>query len=615
MNNRSVLASSSILVLVALFVGINTISDRIFSNRLSIDLTEEGLYSLSDGTKKILSDTQQPIILRLYMSKEEGSKYPLIKIYGKRVRDLLNEYQSTSGGKIKVEFYDPKQDSEDQEWAQKYGLTPIPLPTGGELYFGLVAVNSLGKEETLPLFDIQRQEFLEYDITKLIYSLGRTNKPLIGLISPLEILPPPAADPRMPSEKWALASQLEKFARIVSMGVDIESIPDQVEELVIIHPKSLPEKTLYAIDQFLMKGGRIFIAVDSYAAVDSPPQDPQNPMASFSYQRSSNMEKLFKKWGVEFESAKVVGDMNLAASVSVGQGAQPIRFPAWLLLSNQQDYFNKNSLLTSQLENVVLPWSGYLNLSKVDGINSEILFNTSNQAGSYPETEMRFLAQNPEELIKKLKPGKEQKTLGVSLTGKFQSAFDATLDGAEHIKSSTTEGAVIIIADVDFLSDQYATVSQNLFGTKLVSLINDNLIFFANATESLAGSNALISLRSRGKFARPFTKVQEIEIAAQEKWQAEEESLQGKLNSANQRLAQLESGADKSKGVFSNAMMEEIRKFRDQRSQAQGKLREVRRKLREDKEGLGNLLFYINTFFVPSMIILASIFIYGRSSK
>lgn len=613
MNNRSLLASSSILVLIGLFVGINTITDQIIGNRLSIDLTEEGLYSLSAGTKKIITDTQEPIILKLYMSKDEGSKYPLIKIYGKRVQDLLAEYQSASD-KITVEFYDPKQDTEEQEWAQKYGLTPIPLPSGGELYFGLVAVNSLGKEESLPMFDIQRQEFLEYDITKLIYSLGRTNKPTIGLISSMEILPK-AIDPSAPIEKWVLASQLEKFSNVVSMGVDVTSVPDTVEELVIIHPKALSDKTLYAIDQFLMKGGRIFIAVDSYAAIDAPPQDPQNPMAGFSYQRSSNLEKLFKKWGLEFQSNEVVGDMNLAANVSVGPNAPPVRFPAWLLLNSQKEYINKNSLLTSQLENLILPWPGYFKLSKVEGIKSEVLFQTSPQAGSYVESEIRFMAQNPEELIKRLKPGNEAKVLAVSLTGKFQSAFDSALDGAEHIKTSTTDGAIIAIADVDFLTDQYSTTAQNLFGTKLVSLINDNLIFFANASESLAGSNDLISLRSRGKFARPFTKVQEIEMRAQERWQVEEEDLQGKLNAANQRLAQLESGSDKSKGVFSNAMMDEIQKFREQRSETQSKLRDVRRKLREDKEGLGNLLFYLNTFLIPILIIFASFFIYGRGNK
>lgn len=618
MSNKSILASSSIFVIVALFMGLNAISDRVFS-RFSLDLTDEGLYSLSDGTKKIINELQEPLVLRLYLSKSEGAKYPLIKIYGQRVKDLLNEYQTFSKEKIKVEFYDPKQDTEDQEWAQKYGLTPIPLPTGGELYFGLAAVNSLGKEEALPIFDIQRQEFLEYDITKLIYSLGRTSKPLIGIISALNILPKEDfSDPQMMQQqapqKWVLASQLEKFARLVTVGEDIVTLPDDMEELMIIHPKNLSDKQLYAIDQFLMKGGRIFVAVDSYAAIDAPPQDPQNPMATFGYARSSNLEKLFSKWGLDFNSKSVVGDMNIAANVSAGNMSQPIQFPAWLMLngSSKEKLINRDSIVTSQLDNVVLPWAGSFELKKMDGITSEVLMKTTAQAGEYDENVIRFSAQNPEELSKKFLPGNTEKILALSLSGKFQSAFDAAPEGAaEHIKSSTTDGVVIAISDVDFLTDQYSSATQNIFGTKLVSLINDNLIFLANVAENLSGSNSLISLRSRGKFARPFEKVQEIELAAQDRWKAQEESIQAKLNQANQRLAQLESGSDKTQAVFSNAMVEEIRKFREERSEAQKKLREVRRKLREDKEGLGNLLFALNTFFIPSLILLISFYFYG----
>ncbi len=622
MNNKSIFATSSILLLIGLFVAINVVSDRVLP-RLSVDLTEEGLYSLSDGTKKIISEFKEPTVIKLFLSSSEGSQYPLIKIYGNRVKDLLNQYRKKSKGLIDVEVYDPKQDTEEQEWAQKYGLTPLPLPTGGQLYFGMVALNSYGKEEVIPMFNIQRQEFLEYDITKLLYSLGRESKPIVGLISSLDLIPannfPPQGVPRQARpEKWVFISQLEKVAKIVNIGTDVNEIPDEIEELIIVHPKDLSEKSLFSIDQFLMKGGRLFIAVDSYASVDQPAPNPQNPMASISYNRSSNMEKLFKAWGVTFNSDKVVGDMSIAAQVSTRPNSPPVRFPTWLLLGSnsgdKSDNVNRDSIITADLDNLVLPWAGTFKTEDVKGINKEVLFSTSKQAMHYSENTIRFSAQNPQELVKKYVPGIEKLTLGLKLSGKFNSAFTSGVEGRELIKESVTDGAIILMSDVDFISDRYSSVTQNLFGTKLVSLINDNIIFASNAVENLLGSDSLISLRSRGKFARPFTKVQAIELAAHEKWQTQEQNLQKKLTAANQRLAQLEAGKKDGNAIFSDALVQEVKKFRLERSDAQRKLREVRRKLREDKEGLGSILFALNTFLIPFLIIAASAFFVFRNN-
>jgi ABC-type uncharacterized transport system involved in gliding motility auxiliary subunit len=623
---KSFLSISGIVFLGVILLLLNGISDRVFS-RFYIDLTEEKLYSLSEGTERILKSLEEPIILRYYFSKTDGARYPAIKLYATRVLDLLKQYERTSKGKLKLEVYDPRPDTEEEEWAQKYGLTPLSLATGDTLFFGLAGINSAGSEDVIPLFDLRREQFLEYDITKLVYSLKVAKQPVVGIVSSLDIEGAPQQSPMpgrppMPGTPWILVNQLSKFSQVRFLKNDTDNIPADVDVLMVIHPKNFPEQTRYAIDQFVVNGGKLFVAIDPYCGTDQPKSDPNNPMAAMMADRSSNLPKLLSTWGVSLKEKKLVADVNLATKVSTGPGALPQSFVLWLTLNSQGDLrkevINRDSISTSQLENVMLAWVGALQLTGVKGIAMEPLFRSTTESVLFNDSDVRFGGGNPEELLKKYIRGSESHVLGVKLVGKFKSSFDKKPGSEEveptmsveggHVSEGTNETSVVVVADVDFLADQYSARSQRFLGAQLITLLNDNLVFAANVVENLTGSNDLISLRSRGRFTRPFTKVQELEAKAQERYKLEEMRLQAKLNQANQRLSQLQNagGGEEGKKVFNKALLDEIKIFREERKNAQKDLRNVRRRLREDIERLGTLLFLSNTFLVPLLLIIGS---------
>ncbi|HMO16949.1 MAG TPA: Gldg family protein [Oligoflexia bacterium] len=628
--NKSFLSGSSIFLLAVMFIVINGISDRVF-NRFHIDLTEEGLYTLSQGSKDILAGLSVPVNLKLYYSKTEGDKFPIIKLYGARIADLLKEYARKSGGKITLEVFDPRPDSEDEEWAEKYGVTPMDLPTGERVFLGLVAISSLGTEDVIPVFNLGRQEFLEYDITKMLYSLSSGAQPVIGILSPLNVTGQPSGVQFPPQQlkgdekPWIFVSQLSKLAEVRRLPMEVQKIPDEVTTLFVIHPRGMSELTRYAVDQFVMKGGNVFIAVDPFCMSDSPPSDPSNPMANFTVDRSSELNDLMSPWGISLRQGKVVGDIRLATLVATQRDRQE-NFIAWLSLQRSStgdsaDLIDSQDVITNGMSSVMLPWSGALELSKVDSINQTVLFQTSKDAMLFEEKDIRFMAEDPKALLKKYNPGTDKLPLAVKLTGIFPSSFEkrpgseeapVSSDGG-HVPRSVKPATVVVIADVDFMADSYSAMSQRIFGTEIVSFLNDNINLVSNIAENLSGDNSLISLRSRGRFTRPFLKVQQIEAEAQRRYQNQEQEFQAALNRANQRLSELQSGlknsgmsGESSQTVLNQALLDQIDALREEKRDLQQRLREVRRTLREDKEGLGNILFLFNTFFVPVLLIFGA---------
>ncbi len=651
---RSVFSISGILLLLGILVLANSLSQALFG-RFFFDLTKERLYSLSDGSRNIIASIQTPITLKFYFSKNESANYPALAVYGSRVRDLLREYQRVSKGKVKLEIADPMPDSEEEEWAQKYGLTPIPTRTGEQLFFGAVGVSAEGKEEAIPLFNLGREELLEYDLTKLIYNLNQSKKPVIGIISSLKVegSTPPGMPPGMPpgvttgSEPWFFIDQLNQVADVKHLELDTAEIPSDVSVLLLIHPRGISELTTYAIDQFVMRGGRLFAFVDPWCQMDEPTSNPEDPMQAMHADRSSDLNRLFSSWGVELQPKKVIGDPKIATKVNTGRGNAYQNFILWLSLTGAN--MDSEDSVTAQLENVVLLWPGALEIKKVDGITVTPLLKTSESAHLFQEKDYQSGVGDPESILKSYNPDHREYILAARITGKLKSAFpngkpaakkedsateegeeskgvdevaETPINGAAHLPQSKDISNVVVVADADFLADRFSVAAQNVFGAKMYSLLNDNSVFVQNVTENLAGSNDLISIRSRGQFSRPFTKVQEIEQSAEERWRNEEELLQMRLQQANQRLTELQSsgpgsGAEVGGGnaVFDEAILSEIRKFREERKEAQSRLREVRRNLRADKERLGDVLFMLNTFLVPAILIVVSVYAAYHSKR
>lgn len=625
---RTLVSIFGVLLLLAVLFLVNGISDLLFG-RFYVDLTEERLYSLSDGTKNILKGLDKGIAVKVYMSSTDGGKYPAVKIYGDRVISLLREYERASKGKLTLEIYDPRPDTDEESWAQKYGITPLDMPGGEKVFFGLAAVNSLGEEEVLPVFSLTRQEVLEHDITRLIYSLSQKTKPVIGVMSALKIkgseqqnMPQFGAPPPAGAEPWILVNQLSKFAELRFIDPSVTSIDSAIKLLMVIHPKNLSEATLYAIDQFALSGGNLFVAVDPYCNIDRP-ENPENPQAAMMADRSSDLNRLLKTWGVELAEGKVVGDMNLATRVNTGAG-QVADFVLWLSLRKGQQsegegkLINEEDLVSSQLDNLLFAWAGTLKLQHVEGVNSQVLVQTTPQAMLFEPEDYKFGGGQPEQLLSKYVKGDSPQVLAVRLSGKLKSSFSNKPEAVSSTQPHLADGAgvshVVVVSDVDFLGDDVSAVSQNFLGARMVSLLNQNLVLAGNLAENLIGSSDLISLRSRGQFTRPFLKVQEIERQAEAKWRDQRVVLEAELNNANQRLNQLQSGNEKSGGqIFNQALLDEIKQFREKRARAQEQLRDLRRELRQDKERLGQWLFVINTFLVPLLLVLGVLFWHNRA--
>ena len=341
--HRSLLSISGVLLLGIFVLLLNGLSETVLS-RFYLDLTQENLYTLSEGSRNIVDKLQSPIAVRAYISKTDSTKYPAIKLYGDRVVSLLREYERRSRGKIKLEIYDPRPDTDEESWAQKYGITPLAMPSGEKLFFGLAAVNARGEEEVIPVFSLSRQEFLEYDVTKALYSLSLESKPQVGLVSSLKIQG--SGQPqmqmmgqRMPnSEPWVLYNQMSQFAEMKTLGPGFDTIDPAIKALFVIHPKGLAPQSLYAIDQFVMRGGNLFVAIDPFANADQPdPMSGMDPSAAMMMDRSSNLKELLPGWGIELVEGKVVGDPALSTKVNTGRGGEPEDFLFWMTLDGRVD--------------------------------------------------------------------------------------------------------------------------------------------------------------------------------------------------------------------------------------------------------------------------------------
>jgi len=615
MKKRNLLSTSGLLAVAALLLVINLFAGIVFkSSRL--DLTDNQLYTLSAGTENILGKLEEPITLRLYFSEKHFTGIPGIMAYGNRVKDLLEEYASLSNGNLKLIVADPEPFSETEDQAVQHGLQGVPVDqTGNQAYFGIVASNSTDDEEVLPFLQPDKEESLEYDITRIIYKLANPKKGVMGLISTLPMQGAPAANPFMQqgggSEPWFILSQLNESFEVRNLESSIDTIPNEVDVLMVAHPKALEDKTLFAIDQFVLKGGRVIAFVDPFSETDTPPSDPQNPMAAMQAPRNSNMEKLFKAWGVELVDGKVVGDRKLAQRVQaqMGRRVQPVDYVAWLSLEN--DNFNQDDFITRDLEKISMATSGYF--KRIDGVEVEFtpLIETSQQAMEIASTQFQFGA-NPVSLLQNYKSGGEKLALAVRISGNVKTAFPDGFGDGDAKKTGMTESEtainVILVADTDFLTDKQWVRLQNFFGNKVALPFANNNSFLLNAVENLSGSNELISLRSRSKSARPFDKVLEMKRDAEKRFQDKEKELREKLRNTERKIAELQRKQDSgSSTILTAAQKQEIVKFRKEQVETRKALRGVQHELVKSIENMGTTLKVINIGIMPLIVILFAI--------
>lgn len=614
---------------VVLFVAINIVSNSWLSSA-QLDLTQNGLYTLSSGTRATLAKLQEPVTLRLYFSREQASGYAQVVAYAQRVRDMLKQYASLANGKVRFEEVDPRPFTPAEDDAVAQGMTGAPTQEGDNVYFGLVGTNSVQGHEVIPFFDQSREDYLEYDLTSLVYKLSLPQKPKLAIVSTLPLEAGAGglqAALSGNSQPYTFYQQLKDIYDVQMLDpATTDRIPANISTVLIVHPANLDNKVEYAIDQFVLRGGHAIVFVDPLSE-SSAQQGPG--IQDQGDKSSSTLGPLFSAWGVDFDPTKVVGDAELAQPVQVnGQNGQPqvLDYLAWLRLTPEN--FNTSDPVTANLQMVNMASAGALKQHAGATTKFVPLLTSTSMAGLLDSIQVR-VTQNPSDLLRRFEPTGAKYVLGARVSGPAKTAFPngppatdaksadaATSDAAKaatplppQIKEAQNIN-VLVFSDSDMLDDRFWVQVQNVLGQRVAVPSADNGALVMNAVENMMGSNDLISLRTREHSARPFLVVDRIRRDAETRFLSEEQQLQQKVTATEATLKQLQGQNPQSQGgapVLNKAQQDQIDKFRHDLVDARASLRQVQANLRQNVERLGTVLAFINIALVPILIGAAAI--------
>ena len=642
--SRMTRAILAIFFIAVIGVSAISISHGLFKN-MRLDMTEHRLYTLSDGTKEILSDLKQPITLKLFYTRTAAMKAPdQIRYYNNYftyVKALLEEYQKQAKGKVILEVIDPRPYSAEEMAAIRYNLKRFPISDEENFIFGLVVQTQFGVTKTIDFFTPDRQQLVEYDISYLIDTAVTRQKKRLGVLSSLDLMGDTGYMAQMkqmqgqqPKQKWGILSHLEEQYDVTLIPADTDEIKD-VDFLLVIHPKDFPEQTLFAIDQFILKGGRAIIAVDPHCVADMP---DMNQRMSGQYSTASNLSKLLGNWGLVMPANTFAGDRKLAVIGSTRPGQRPERILGVMKLDVVHHCFNTEKPITAELNEVTVVFPGVLKVRDVasDNTNTTALTYTpllsTSDTGNAWTVENDFELMNPDygKFLREFRDGDKPVTMAYLVTGTFKSAFpdgievpdesasEDSQDEDENSEVSTPKtmtvtgltesaepGAIVVLSDVDMLSDM-AAYQRTFFG---LSPVGDNSTFVLNALEDLSGSAPLISIRSRGNYKRPFTVVDEIEAKADAESSDEETKIRAKIQGfetqLNEKLRSIE-GEDKG-ALISQTIIEEKKKIELELREAEKQLRDIKMQKRQRVETLKTKLRNFCTLPGPVLILFIAV--------
>jgi ABC-type uncharacterized transport system involved in gliding motility auxiliary subunit len=606
-------STAGVVVLLAALIALNFIVGTV---SFRADLTQGHVYTLSPGTRAVLSKLGAPVKVRLYYT--QGAAVPVgLKTFAKRVEDLLGEYRAASRGKVVIEKFNPQPDSDAEDSAQLDGLEGQLTNTGEKFYLGL-AISFLDQKAALPVLTPDREQLLEYDITRAIAQVATEKKPVIGVMSALPVMGR-TLNPMLrqqPTQPWVLISELKRGFELREIKTDATKIPDDIKVLLVIHPRDVLEETEYAIDQFVLRGGKLIAFVDPYAYFDQQP-DMQNPFGG-SRAGQSTFYRLFKAWGLDMDLGKVVADMTFAS----GQG--PRLLPTLLSLNSQA--LNMDDVVMSQVGTLLIPFGGSFKGKPAEGLTQTVLAHTSRNA---MPVDLIIATLSGEPSTRGFEPTKEEMPLAIRLTGTFHTAFPEgkpkpfSAPGGEdkkaekpkkegpaepQIKRSAEENSVVLVADVDLLTDNAAVDVQELFGQRVVIPRNGNLALAQGLVEQLAGDDALISLRSRAAFSRPLTVVQQMEAHAQQQYLGKIKELEDSLTQTQDKLNSLQkAGHGTSAAILTAEQQAEIENFRKKAVETRLALKELRKNLRVETDRLELWTKVINIALIPLLVALAGL--------
>jgi ABC-type uncharacterized transport system involved in gliding motility auxiliary subunit len=593
-----------------------------------IDLTHEKAYSLSAGTKAILAKLDSPVTVKFYCSQGETAPDTVfLRNYGRRVEDLLDEYRQASKGKLVLEKYDPEPDSDAEDSARMAGVEGQTLRNGDRFYLG-VAVSRLDESQAIPFLDPSRERLLEYDLSRAISRVVTPERPVVGIMSPLPVFGMPS-NPMMArmgqqgQQPWVIINELKNDFTVKDVPMDTDKIDDEIKVLLVIHPREITDKAQYAIDQFVMRGGKLIAFLDPLPMMDAR---EQNQMLGSIPNSGSNLEKLLKAWGLSLDTSKVVADMNYKMQIG-GRNGQPQEAPAVLAVNSQG--INSDDIVTSQIDSLWLPYAGAFTGTPVAGLKETVLLKSTKDS----QLVDGFMANlSGENVMKEFKPSGTEYALAIRLTGKFKTAFpdgkpadkkdedkkDADKKDADKkpeekkpddsLKETKQDNTVILVGDADMLFDRVALQPiQTLFGTAYAPA-NGNLSFAQNAVEQLTGDSNLIAVRSRATVVRPFTRIKALEAVANEKFQSEIKRLEDSASETQRKINELQ---QQKKGdqrfILSPEQTAELTKLRQEEIVSRKHLKQVQKDLRKEVVSLQTKVKWVNILAVPLAVTASGV--------
>ncbi|KAA3652159.1 MAG: hypothetical protein DWP95_00235, partial [Proteobacteria bacterium] len=550
-----------LIVLAVIFLLSSVIiSESGLFSRLRLDLTDNNMFTLSQGSKNIINNIDEQVHIRLFFSEQAAQDLPMLRTYFQRVKDFLEELARFGGEKLKLTVIDPVSFSEEEDRASQFGLQALPVGEGGEnVFFGIAATNAMDNVAVLPFLQPEREPYLEYDLAELIYNLNNPQKPTIGVMTAEPMLADEPVTPGSPQQQQIIFTQLKDMYNIQSVALEQPDLT-AIDLLVLIHPQNLTDGTLFAIDQYVMKGGRLLVFVDPLNQTQEVAADPQNPMAQFQANRSSNIAKLFDAWGVEYDPTQVVLDNQSALSIQSAQG-QTIRhigINAWGKNNLSDDIVN------FELSKIHTALAGYFNAA--DGrLTPLVISNTDSMAAQADPFSMLF---NPAALFQQYRPDPQTYVIAARLNGSIESAFTEGFNdvAAADVITEQTDPRIVLVADVDMLYDRLWVQAQNFFGRNVFSPFADNGYFINNLADNLSGSEDLIKVRARGSSHRPFDKVLAIQRASETQYRETENQLRQQLRATEAKLNELQQAkGTESQLILSDEQQREIERFKQRK--------------------------------------------------
>jgi ABC-type uncharacterized transport system involved in gliding motility auxiliary subunit len=624
-------SGSKFVVIALLFVALVLVN--FLASRLPFrgDATAESIYTLSAGTKSILGKIEETVVLDFYFSKSVQGLPITYKNYATRVEEMLRQYVRASGGKLQLNVIDPRPDTPEEEKATAAGLQPQQLPTGETVHFGLVAAQA-DQQKTITSFNPQRESFLEYDLSQLVASVQTVTRKKLGLITSLP-LQAPAMDMMMMMQQrqrptgQMVADEWGRTFELVTIEASATALPGDLDVLAVIHPQGLSNQLQFAIDQFLLGGKPVFLAVDP-ASQHFKRQGGQAAMFGGAQPNvSSDLPTLLKAYGITYNPQNVAGDLASATQVQTNAGI--VRYPVWLTLA--QESLNRQAMPVAQLKSTLFVESGSVAI-EAGGRTVTPLIETSASGGDVPALSLQFA--QPEEVSRQLVPS-GRKTLAAIISGKFTSAFPNGAPANEPapgtdadnapapaappttpaLKESSGNSTLLVVADTDWLFDDYSVRRFNFLGVQAAEPLNDNLAFASNSLEFLGGSQDLISIRGKGSSMRPFTVVRQMEVDAQRRYQEQLSALEVRITDVQQKLTELQGKRNEGNRLVATPEMQKaIEDFQAQQAVMRGERREIRKALREDIERLENGLL-VGNLLAPIILVGAVGFVVHRRRR